>query len=250
LRFHDHGLRAVTLATLIALAGVSASIAPVAATDPAAPTDSPSPSATAEPTPVVDPAADPTPAPTEAPSPATTDPAPTADPAASVEPAPTADPSASPDPGATLDPSAPSPAPTVAPAAAVVAAVVRPNYRARIVRIARAQRGKLYRRGSVGPRAFDCSGLVRYAYRHAGVGRRLGGGHSARGMYYWARIHHLTSRSHPKVGDVVVWGRGSHVGIYIGRGRVVSALNRRQGIRITRLHALTAPFTTFIHTRI
>jgi cell wall-associated NlpC family hydrolase len=49
------------------------------------------------------------------------------------------------------------------------------------------------------------------------------------------------------VGDIVVYGGGSHVGIYIGRGLVVSALNGRQGIRITRLHALRTPFTAFIH---
>jgi cell wall-associated NlpC family hydrolase len=69
-------------------------------------------------------------------------------------------------------------------------------------------------------------------------------------MLYWARIHHRASRSNPQVGDVVIYGNGSHAGIYIGGGRVISALNPRQGIRVTRLHALGAPFTTFIHTRI
>ena len=48
----------------------------------------------------------------------------------------------------------------------------------------------------------------------------------------------------------MIWGDGSHAAIYIGHGRVISALNPRQGIRVTRLHALGAPFTTFIHTRI
>ena len=47
----------------------------------------------------------------------------------------------------------------------------------------------------------------------------------------------------------MIYGNGSHAAIYIGKGRVISALNPRQGIRITRLHALRAPFTTFIHTR-
>ena len=126
--------------------------------------------------------------------------------------------------------------------------MVKPNKAARVVKIALAQRGKRYRRGATGPRAFDCSGLVRYAYRKAGVSKRIGGGHSARGMLRWARKHHLTSKSHPKVGDIVIYGNGSHAAIYIGKGRVVSALNRRQGIRVTRLHALRAPVTTFIHT--
>jgi len=121
---------------------------------------------------------------------------------------------------------------------------------ARVVRIAKAQRGKRYVRGAVGPRAFDCSGLVRYAYRRAHVGGRLGGGHSARAMLRWGRAHHLTSRSNPRLGDVVIYGNGTHAAIWIGNGRVISALNPRQGIRITRLHALGSRFTAFIHTHL
>jgi cell wall-associated NlpC family hydrolase len=113
-----------------------------------------------------------------------------------------------------------------------------------------AQRHKRYVRGATGPSAFDCSGLVRYAYRASGVSGRLGGGHSARGMLQWARLHHLANRSNPRVGDVVIYGNGTHAAIYIGNGRVISALNPRQGIRITALHALRAPVTAFIHTRL
>ncbi len=131
-----------------------------------------------------------------------------------------------------------------------VAAKAKPNYGRRVVKIALAQRGKRYVRGASGPRAFDCSGLVRYAYRKAGVSSRLGGGHSARAMLRWARVHHRASRSHPRVGDVVIYGGGTHAAIYIGHGKVISALNPRQGIRVTSLRALRAPFTTFIHTRL
>jgi cell wall-associated NlpC family hydrolase len=199
-----HGLRAITLATLVALAGTSALTAPVAATDPI-----------------------PTPAPTASPDPAAT-------------PAPTA----TPDPAAT-----PAPSPT-APAPVALAPVAKPHLGARVVRIALSERHKRYVYGASGPSAFDCSGFVRYAYRRAGVSGHLGGGHSAYAMYRWARAHHRTSRSHPRVGDVVVYGGGTHVGIYIGHGRVISALNPRLGIRITSLYALTARFTTFIHTGI
>jgi peptidoglycan DL-endopeptidase CwlO len=122
--------------------------------------------------------------------------------------------------------------------------------RSRVVRIALAQRGDRYVSGGVGPSSFDCSGLVRYAYNHAGVGSRLGGGHSASAMLAWGRSHGLTSRTNGRIGDVVIYGNGSHAGIYIGNGRIISALNPRQGIRVTGLHALGAPFTTFIHTHI
>ena len=125
-----------------------------------------------------------------------------------------------------------------------------PNTGARVARIALNQRGDQYAFGGIGPSRFDCSGLVLYAYRKAGVGNKIGGGHSARGMYLWGRSHGLTSRSNPRVGDVVIYGRGSHAGIYIGKGRVVHALNRRADIVVTSLHGLTTPFTTFIHTRI
>lgn len=122
--------------------------------------------------------------------------------------------------------------------------------RQRIVKIALAQRYDQYVAGGIGPDTFDCSGLVRYVYRQAGVSRFLGGGHSARMMYLWGVSHHLTSRTHPRLGDVAVWGRGSHVGIYIGNGRVISALNPRQDIRVTGVYALGDPFTAYIHVRL
>ena len=125
-----------------------------------------------------------------------------------------------------------------------------PNTGARIARIALAQRGDQYVFGAMGPDRFDCSGLVRYAYVKAGAGASLGGGHSARGMYLWGTSHHLTSRTNPKVGDVVVYGNGSHVGVYIGNGKVIHALNPRVDIVVTSLHGVTTPFTTFIHTRV
>ena len=210
------GLRASALALLVAVVGISAQAAPVTATDPVpseVPSDAPSPA------PSDMPVATPSPAPSDAP----------------VLPAPelvTPDPSATQDVASVVAPSAPAP---------------RPNYAARVVRIALAQRGDRYVRGATGPNAFDCSGLVRYSYRKAGVGAKLGGGNSARGMLRWARLRGLTGRRNPHVGDIVIYGNGSHAAIYIGRGRVINALNPRQGIRVTRLHALSAPFTTFIH---
>ena len=212
-----HGLRAFALATLVAGAAISAQVAPVAATDPA-PSESPSPA------PSETPAALPTPVPAPVESAAPIDsPVPVAEQTPDVAAATVT---------SVTPPSAPAP---------------RPNYAARIVRIALAQRGDRYVRGRAGPNAFDCSGLVRYSYRKAGVGSKLGGGNSARGMLHWARLHGLTGRRNPHVGDIVIYGNGSHAAIYIGHGRVVHALNPRLDIRVTRLHATRTPFTTFIH---
>ena len=240
------GLRAFGLATLVAIGGTTLVPATASATDPVAPTDlvEPTPAPTSDPTPTPDPS--PTPDPTADPSPA-----PTTDPAPDTTPDPTPEPTPDPVPDPTVPPVVvESPAPTGTTTTTVAAVRRLPSPRRKIVRIALNQRGDPYRHGATGPNAFDCSGLVRFAYRKAGVSGRLGGGHSARAMYWWGRRNHLTSRRNPRIGDVVVWGRGSHVGIWIGNGRVVSALNGRQGIRVTRLHALGASFTTFIHTRV
>lgn len=121
---------------------------------------------------------------------------------------------------------------------------------ARVVQIAEAQRGKRYAYGAAGPSAFDCSGLVVFAYQRAGVASHLGGGHSGYGMLTWARAHHRFSQSNPQLGDVVIYGGGAHVGIYIGHGDVISALNPSQGIRITGLHALSNAVTGFVHTQL
>ena len=118
-----------------------------------------------------------------------------------------------------------------------------------IIRIAKQQLGDPWRHGAIGPSAFDCSGLVIYAFTKAGDGKALGGGRlrSARAMYRWFKAHGLASRSNPKPGDLVIWGRGSHVGIYIGGGRAISTLT--SGVRIHRVHAVTARFTAYLHTR-
>ena len=145
------------------------------------------------------------PGPVIVPAPVIVDPAPVV-----IDPAPVvADPAPTPAPIA--DP-VPTPVPPATPVVTPAPVRVAPNYAVRVVRIALAQRGKRYVRGAAGPRAFDCSGLVRYAYLRAKVSGHLGGGHSARAMLPWARAHHLASRSHPRVGDVVIYGGGSHAG--------------------------------------
>jgi len=117
-----------------------------------------------------------------------------------------------------------------------------------IVRIARAQTGDPWRYGATGPYAFDCSGLVAYAFKRAGDASviRYPRLRSARAIYLNFRARGLTSRSHPKVGDLVVWGGGSHIGIYIGNGKAISTL--RSGVRIHGVFAVTARFTAYLHT--
>jgi cell wall-associated NlpC family hydrolase len=114
-----------------------------------------------------------------------------------------------------------------------------------IVALARTHLGARYRYAATGPASFDCSGLVWRVFEQAHLGRMVTS-HSARTIYLAYRRRGLASRSNPQVGDLVVWGYGSHVGIYIGRGMAISALV--EGVRVHRVNALTTAFTAFLHT--
>jgi hypothetical protein len=130
--------------------------------------------------------------------------------------------------------------------ATAAAATPSANAAQRVIALAESQLGKPWRFAATGPNAFDCSGLVLYAFQHAGVGNRIGGGHSALGMWRWGAARGEASRSNPQPGDLVIYNNGAHVGIYIGGGRVISTLV--SGVRITGVYALVGRFTTFIHT--
>lgn len=133
---------------------------------------------------------------------------------------------------------------TVSPTAPPVAAATPADS---VISIATAQLGDPWVWAATGPNAFDCSGLVIYAFRQAGYGARVGDGRyrSAYAMLAWFRSRGLTSGTGSR-GDLVIYGGGSHTGIYMGNGQVISTLT--SGVRIHGLHAVTAPFTTFLKT--
>lgn len=134
----------------------------------------------------------------------------------------------------------------IAPAAPTAAAI--PSEGQQIVSIARAQLGDPYRFGADGPSSFDCSGLVIYAYVKAGDGNVIRSTtlRSARELYLNFKSRGLASRSNPKLGDLVVWGSGSHIGIYIGNGNAISALTR--GVSVHSVASFSSPFTAYLHT--
>ncbi|MFL5680478.1 MAG: NlpC/P60 family protein [Chloroflexota bacterium] len=130
-------------------------------------------------------------------------------------------------------------APTQSPTEAATPASV-------VIANAKAKLGDPWVHYAIGPNSFDCSGLVYYAFNKAGYASRIGGRRSAAGYYAYFRAKGLASRTNPKPGDLVVWGGGSHIGIYIGSGMAISTLT--SGVRIHRVNAVTAPFTTYLHT--
>jgi hypothetical protein len=115
-----------------------------------------------------------------------------------------------------------------------------------VVATAKTKLGDHWVHGAVGPRVFDCSGLVYFVFRKTGHLRLIGGRMSARGYYAYFRRRGLTSRTNGKIGDLVVWGGGSHIGIYLGNGKAISTLTN--GVRIHGVYAVRARFTAFLHT--
>ena len=119
-----------------------------------------------------------------------------------------------------------------------------------VISIAKAQRGDPWRYGATGPSSFDCSGLVIYAYKMAGDLRLIGNGNyrSAASLYKYFRDRGRTSRTMATPGDLVVWGAGRHIGIYLGGGMAISTLS--SGVRIHAVNAVTLPFTAYLRTGI
>jgi cell wall-associated NlpC family hydrolase len=88
-----------------------------------------------------------------------------------------------------------------------------------VLAAAYAQRGKPYVYGGAGPNSFDCSGLVMWAFAHAGVSLP----HSAAAQYGYGT--HV-SRDQLQPGDIVFYDEGGsieHDGIYVGGGMMIDA---------------------------
>jgi cell wall-associated NlpC family hydrolase len=88
--------------------------------------------------------------------------------------------------------------------------------RHRVVHAALRQRGARYAWGGASPAGFDCSGLVMWAYRRAGISLP----HST---YALIDRGSRVSRRAIQPGDLVFSDGDGHVGIYIGHGMVVHA---------------------------
>ena len=116
------------------------------------------------------------------------------------------------------------------PAKAYAAAAVAQHARAATaVREAVAQVGDPYRRGAAGPGSFDCSGLVQYAWRRAGV--RIPRTTHQQVAQLRARI----SWRGLKPGDVVYFYGVGHAGLYIGHGRMVHAPGTGRRVQVVTI---------------
>jgi cell wall-associated NlpC family hydrolase len=116
-----------------------------------------------------------------------------------------------------------------------------------VIAAAKQYLGFPYRVGTEGPSQFDCSGLVFRAFSDAGVVDRIGNMRlrAAGYMRWFANRGQMTADvSQAQRGDLVIYNNGSHVGIYLGDGRVVSAL--LTGVTVHSLNGVNLPVTGFL----
>ena len=99
----------------------------------------------------------------------------------------------------------------------------------RVSNYAKRFRGVPYVWGGSSPRTgFDCSGFVRYVYNHFGISLP----HSSYGDMSRGRS---VLRKYLKPGDLVFFAGGGHVGIFIGRHRVIDALHSGTVVHISTM---------------
>lgn len=104
---------------------------------------------------------------------------------------------------------------------------VRNDRVAKVLAYAAAQLGDRYIWGATGPDAFDCSGLVLRAWQQAGLTLpRTSAVQAATGRH--------VARADLRPGDLVFfYSPISHVGLYIGGGKMINAANPRVGVTIS-----------------
>ncbi|MCM3265231.1 MULTISPECIES: C40 family peptidase [Streptomyces] len=92
--------------------------------------------------------------------------------------------------------------------------------------------GRPYVWGANGPSGFDCSGLMQWAYAQAGV-------HLPRTSQEQRLAGRRIPLSRIRPGDLVVYrSDASHIGMYVGRGRVIHAPYPGASVRYDPLHMM------------
>lgn len=94
------------------------------------------------------------------------------------------------------------------------------------VNAALGKQGSPYVYGATGPNSFDCSGLVQWSYKQAGISL-------PRATYSQQTAGSSVSQGDLKPGDLMFFNGGGHVGIYIGGGKVVHAPTEGENVKVT-----------------
>ncbi|WP_367296295.1 C40 family peptidase [Levilactobacillus yonginensis] len=108
-----------------------------------------------------------------------------------------------------------------------------------VYKVAKSHLGARYVYGATGPSSFDCSGFTGYIYKK---GAKVTLPRTAQAQYN--SLKHVTYKNIQK-GDLVFFGGSkysiSHVGMYIGKGKMIDAQNRgvvREAVHAPWWHAV------------
>lgn len=97
--------------------------------------------------------------------------------------------------------------------------------------------GAGYVYGGTGFGTWDCSSFVQWVYAQHGINLP---------RTTWSQFASMRPTSNPQPGDLVSQNGGGHVGIYLGNGQMISALNASQG---TQVHPVSAMSVDGYYTR-
>ena len=124
---------------------------------------------------------------------------------------------------------APKPAVKQAPKPAAAAPAAGSSVGTRALALAKGKLGAPYVWGAAGPSAFDCSGLIVWAYKRLGVSLP----HSSATLSTMGRP---VSKAALQPGDLVFfYSPVSHVGIYAGNGMVLNATQSGEPVQLSKL---------------
>ena len=99
--------------------------------------------------------------------------------------------------------------------------------RSMVLNLAKQFIGTPYKWGGTQPGGFDCSGLLQYVFKQAGMNIPRLGRHQGR-MAKWTDISKI------KAGDFVYWP-GQHIALYLGGGKILEAPRAGLSVRIRSL---------------
>jgi cell wall-associated NlpC family hydrolase len=103
----------------------------------------------------------------------------------------------------------------------------------RMMRTAASLKGRPYRWGAAGPRAFDCSGYTLYVLKKQGI--KI----PRTAAQQYRKTTHI-AKKRVRVGDLVFfYGRGGiyHVGIYAGKGRIWHSPHTGSVVKLAKIYS-------------
>jgi cell wall-associated NlpC family hydrolase len=102
----------------------------------------------------------------------------------------------------------------------------------KMITTAASLKGRPYRYGATGPRAFDCSGYTLYVLKKQGI--KL----ARTSAQQYAKSKHV-SRKHLRTGDLIFYYSGSrvyHVAIYAGKGKMWHSPHTGSVVKLVKVY--------------